>query len=69
MHLQIIRYLILAVVLEFSLSACTTTKLFTPASTGPSFQNEVSSLNRTPALQTSYADVVDRDAPTVVTVR
>jgi Do/DeqQ family serine protease len=69
MHLQIIRYLILAVVLEFSLSACTTTKLFTPASTGPSFQNEVSSLNRTPALQTSYADVVDRDAPAVVTVR
>jgi len=29
----------------------------------------VSSLNRTPALQTSYADVVDRDAPAVVTVR
>src|SRR5215208_3383061 len=69
MHLQIIRYLILAVVLEVSLSACTTTKLFTPASTGPSFQNEVSSLNRTPALQTSYADVVDREAPAVVTVR
>src|SRR5829696_4582428 len=66
--MQIIRHLILAVVFEFSLSACTT-KLFTPASTGPSFQNEVSSLNRTPALQTSYADVVDRDAPAVVTVR
>jgi Do/DeqQ family serine protease len=65
MHLQIIRDLILAVVLEFSLSACTTTKLFTPASTG----SEVSSLNRTPALQTSYADLVDRDAPAVVTVR
>jgi Do/DeqQ family serine protease len=29
----------------------------------------VRSLNRTPALQTSYADVVDRDAPAVVTVR
>jgi len=29
----------------------------------------VSSLNRTPALQTSYADLVDRDAPAVVTVR
>jgi Do/DeqQ family serine protease len=63
--MQIIRHLILAVVLEFSLSACTTTKLFTPASTG----SGVSSLNRTPALQTSYADLVDRDAPAVVTVR
>jgi len=29
----------------------------------------VSSVNRTPALQTSYADLVDRDAPAVVTVR
>src|SRR5215213_819838 len=63
--MQIIRHLILAVVLELSLSACTTAKLFTPASTG----SEVSSLNRTPALQTSYADLVDRDAPAVVTVR
>jgi serine protease Do len=69
MHLRIIRHLILAVVLEFSLSACTTTKLFTPASTGASSQSEVSSLNGMPAMQTSYADLVDRDAPAVVTVR
>lgn len=69
MHLRIICHLILGVVFEFSLSACTTTKLFTPASTEPSSQSEVSSLNRTPAVQTSYADLVDRDAPAVVTVR
>ena len=67
MRLRIIQHLMLAVVLVFSLSSCTTTRLFTPASITPSSANESSSLSGTHAV--SYADVVSRDAPAVVTVR
>jgi serine protease Do len=66
MRPRLISHLILAIVLECSLSSCTTTKLFTPAATTPS-QSEANSLSGTTAV--SYADVVNRVAPAVVTVR
>ena len=68
MVIVLIRHLLLSIILIFSLTACSK-KALTTVSASPAAESNVVSSDDTPAAQNSYADVVSRVAPAVVTVR